>query len=156
MPGGASIVVVVAVAVLVTGCAGGSVTYVGRARGDSMALVVQHSGRASLTAKLKADSVLINVSARLGLQELVVFCAPSVDGASDRHVAVTNTGTPGEEGYPTSFEIDDGFVPSLPQAHDYVCGFRIRRPKGVSSTSYARLRASYVHGALLALRLSRR
>lgn len=154
MPGGASIVIAVTVAVLVTGCAGGSVTYEGHARGDSMALVVQHSGRASLTAKLKADSVLINVSARLGLEKLVVFCAPSVDGASDRHVAVMNAGSPGEEGYPTSLEID-GFVPSLPQAHGYVCGFRIRRPKGVSSTSYARLRASYVHGALLALRLSR-
>jgi hypothetical protein len=119
-----------------------------------MALVVQHSGRASLTAKLKADSVLVNVSARLGLQELVVFCAPSIDAASDRHLAVINTGSPGEEGYPTSFEID-GFV-SLPQAHDYVCGFRIHRPRRVSSTSYAPLRASYVHGALLALRLSRR
>jgi hypothetical protein len=106
-----------------------------------------------LVASLKADSVLINVSARLGLQMLVAFCAPSVNGTSDQHVLVEDIGSPGEEGYPTSFTIE--FPSSLPQAHDYICGFRIRRPKGVSSASYARLRAAYVHGALLALTLSR-
>jgi hypothetical protein len=129
------------------GCAGGSVTYEAHARGDSIGLVVQHSGRATLTGRVKADSVVINVSARLGLQKLIVFCAPSVNGTFDHHVAVIDTGSPGEEGYPTSFSID--FAGQLPQAHDYVCGFRTRRSKGVSSTSYAR-------GALLALRLSRR
>jgi hypothetical protein len=150
---GASVVIAV-VAILATGCgSGGSVTYEAHSRGQSMALCTacgssqgNWSGFAILTARLKADSVLINVSARLGLRMLVVFCAPSVDGSSNHHVAVTKVGSPGEEGYPTSFSID--FPESLPQAHDYVCGFRIRRPKGVS-------RASYAHGALLALRLSR-
>jgi hypothetical protein len=147
MPGHA-IVIAVVVAVLVTGCGSGSVRYEVHARGQSMALCTDcnQAGGATLTTRLKADSVLINVSARLGLQMLVVFCAPSVDGSSDHHVAVTKVGSPGEEGYPTSFSID--FPESLPQAHDYVCGFRIHTPKGAST-------ASYMHGALLALALSR-
>lgn len=156
MPGRA-IVIAVVVAAFVTGCwSSGSVTYDAHSRGQSMGLCTDcnQAGGATLTARLKADSVLINVSARLGLQKLVAFCAPSVDGTSDHHMTVEDIGSPGEEGYGTSFSIE--FPSSLPHAHDYVCGFRIRRPKGVSSASYPRLRAAYVHGALLALRLSRR
>jgi hypothetical protein len=158
MPRGASVVIAVVIAFVVTGCgAGGAFAYEAHSRGQTMALctdLCNQAGGATLTATLKADSVLINVSARLGLQTLVAFCAPSVNGTSDQHVLVMETGSPGEEGHGTSFQIE--FPSSLPQAHDYICGFRIRRPKGVSSATYARRRAAYVHGALLALRLSRR
>jgi hypothetical protein len=144
----ASVVVAVGAATFVAGCAAGPVTYESHARGNSMALVVQHSGLASLTGRVKAHAVVTNVSARLGLKMLVVFCAPDVKTESDRHrVAVTSAAPPGEEGYDWTFSID--LDASLPQAHDFVCGFRIRKPKDSSP-------ASYIRGALLALTLSRR
>lgn len=157
MPGRAIVIAVVA-AVLVTGCgSGGSLTYKAHAKGSSLGLCTACSpgtGGARLTGRIKARAVATTVPTRLGLQMLVVFCAPSADGTSDHHVAVGHLPAPQAEGHGWSFSAD--FLTSLPQAHDYVCGLRIRRPKGVSSISYARLRASYVHGALIALHLSRR
>lgn len=157
MPQGASVVIAVVVAVLVTGC--GPVTYEAHSRGESLALCTacNRSGGATLTARLKADSVVVNVVTRLGLQKFIVFCAPSVNGTSNPHVTVADVFNGSQdvgERLGGNFSID--FPESLPQAHDYVCGFRIRKPRGVSSASYARLQAAYVHGALLALRLSRR
>jgi hypothetical protein len=162
---GASVVVAVVVAVLVTGCgSGGSTTYEAHSRGESLALCTacgssrgNWSGYATLTARLKADSVVVNVVSRLDLGKFVAFCAPSGNGTSDQHVAVAEVFN-GSQGLGERLvgNISVSFAESLPQAHDYLCGFRIRRPKGVSSASYARLRAAYARGALLALRLSRR
>jgi hypothetical protein len=161
---GASIVIAVVVAVLVTGCgSGGSVTYEVHSRGERMALCTacggsrDSSGYATLTARLKADSVVVNVVSRLDLAKFVAFCAPSVDGTSDQHVAVAEVFN-GSQGLGERLvgNMSISFPGSLPQAHAYLCGFRIRRPRGVSSVSYPRLRASYARGALLALTLSRR
>jgi hypothetical protein len=162
---GVSIGIAVVVAALVTGCgSGGSVTYEAHSRGESLALCTacgssqgNWSGYAMLTARLKADSVVVNVVSRLGLQKFVAFCAPSASGTSDPHVAVAAVFNGSQDvGERLVGNISISFAKSLPQAHDYLCGFRIRRPKGVSSASYARLRAAYARGALLALRLSRR
>jgi hypothetical protein len=161
---GASIGIAVVVAASFTGCGVGSVTYEAHSRGESMALCTScgssrgnWSGYATLTARLKADSVVVNVVSRLDLGKFVAFCAPSVNGTSDPHVAVAEVFN-GSQGLGERLvgNISVSFAKPLPQAHDYLCGFRIRRPKGASSASYGRLRAAYARGALLALRLSRR
>jgi hypothetical protein len=142
-----SAVIAVAFAVFVSGCAAWSVTYEAHVRGQRMALVVQRSGRASLTGRLKADSVVINVAARLGLEKLVAFCASSVEGRPDHDVAVMDTGSLAKRDtrrHSRSTSPDRFRKPMITSAASGSTGRR-----GVSSASYAR-------GALLALHLSQR
>src|ERR1043166_9173267 len=105
-----SIVIAVAVALLLAGCgSGGSVTYAAHSRGNSLGLCTACSpgtGGARLTGRIKARAVGTTMPTRLVLQMLVLFCAPSADGASEHHVAVGRLPAPQAEGHGWSFEGD--------------------------------------------------
>src|SRR2546423_13470086 len=100
---GVSIVIAVAGAVLLAGCgSGGSVTYAAHSRGNSLGLCTAcdpRTGGARLTGRIKARAVATTVPTRLGLQMLVLFCAPSADGTSDHHMAVGRLPAPQPKGH---------------------------------------------------------
>lgn len=151
----AAIVVAVGFAVIVTACgSAASVTYEGHSHLATMVLNLPNRtcidcGRLSAYPTLTGSTTSLAFEAELarrGLEKLVVFCAWSATGTSDRGVAVTTLPFSGGVGGRWSFSTF--FSAPLPRTHGYICGFRAHRPTGASPTAYTR-------GALLAVTIAR-